>query len=374
MIGLSKPLSVTILAAAALLGGAPPGVQAQVRRFPMQHGMMMMPMQQNLTTMQAANLAMFNSMRPVFHHHHWMSPFQSSRMMGANNPYSTMAMLGGLYGMGYGGYSMPYGLGSYGNSYAGAYGGAYANPNGYSSGRAERDYAPATEEKPPRPEVDPLEQSLNNASMADIMSGRALNIILADLRQLAAEDGPAGLPLLDIPMPETALPNINVTQGNGNIGILRSGAHFAWPIALSGPEFQEQRARLTSQAQAAVDQARSSGRVDAKTIVDMNANVDDLRQQIKPLALPFDQYLEAKNFLKNLDAAMVALQQPDAAFHFTGKYTLKAEGVPQLVKLMTDNGLQFAPAISGDEAAYSALYQALATFDRVVRADRKNGQ
>ena len=102
MIGLSKPLSVTILAAAALLGGAPPGVQAQVRRFPMQHGMMMMPMQQNLTTMQAANLAMFNSMRPVFHHHHWMSPFQSSRMMGANNPYSTMAMLGGLYGMGYG--------------------------------------------------------------------------------------------------------------------------------------------------------------------------------------------------------------------------------------------------------------------------------
>jgi hypothetical protein len=35
---------------------------------------------------------------------------------------------------------------------------------------------------------------------------------------------------------------------------------------------------------------------------------------------------------------------------------------------MTQQGLQFAPAVAGDQAAYGALHQALANYDMAAQA------
>jgi hypothetical protein len=54
--------------------------------------------------------------------------------------------------------------------------------------------------------------------------------------------------------------------------------------------------------------------------------------------------------------------------HFTGKFALKVKTVPELVALMTQQGLQFAPAVPGDQPAYAALHQALANYSVAVQA------
>ena len=60
---------------------------------------------------------------------------------------------------------------------------------------------------------------------------------------------------------------------------------------------------------------------------------------------------------------MNALGQPDAKDLLSGKYDLKVKTVPELVKFMTANGLRFARALPGDEAAYQSLYQAMEEYD-----------
>ncbi len=52
------------------------------------------------------------------------------------------------------------------------------------------------------------------------------------------------------------------------------------------------------------------------------------------------------------------MQQPDVDKYFN-KLDDSVKTVGDLVRVMRDKGLQFAPAANGDEAAYMALWQAL---------------
>jgi hypothetical protein len=79
-------------------------------------------------------------------------------------------------------------------------------------------------------------------------------------------------------------------------------------------------------------------------------------------------YLEARTYLGNLADAARALSQKDVANYFNGKYALSAKTVPELVTQMSELGLQFAPAVPGDEAAYAALHSALAAYETAVRS------
>src|SRR5207253_1270480 len=122
-------------------------------------------------------------------------------------------------------------------------------------------------------------------------------------------------------------------------------------------------------ARAAVRQAKVDGRIDASVIDKMASFVDQLQQALPRLArnVPIDQYAEAKTFVKNLDDAVIALKQPDLADYFDGRNALKAKTVPELVRELTDKGLQFAAAVPGDEAAYKAMHGALAGYDKAMR-------
>ena len=104
----------------------------------------------------------------------------------------------------------------------------------------------------------------------------------------------------------------------------------------------------------------------------MAKGVEQLKKQLPSIARnqTFNSYVEAKAFINNLDDAVIALGQPDAISHFDGEYTVKAKTVPDLVRWLTDKGLQFAPAIPGDEAAYTALHGALAAYDKAVRTPK----
>jgi hypothetical protein len=84
--------------------------------------------------------------------------------------------------------------------------------------------------------------------------------------------------------------------------------------------------------------------------------------------LPFAVYTEAKTFLNNRDDAIAALRQQGVGNYFTGKLAIKAKTIPELVDFMTKQGLQFAPAVPGDEPAYATLHEALANYDLAAQA------
>jgi hypothetical protein len=287
------------------------------------------------------------------------------------NPYQTAAM-GALYGSGYGYGSYPmlgYGGGGYGGSYGPYSVPAYTRPSssGY-GGPYDRDKNayPDGDQPAPRPPKPP--RSGDSATPDEILSGRALNDILADLARLPVQSqasDPAPVPLND-----EGLNHINVSRGAGNMAVLKRAGPIAWPAALTGSEFQERRERFAALARRAVAQLQADGHVDPVTVREVSGIADSLRAQLRGNSpgLSFEAHVEAKKFLNNLDAAVVALQQPDAESYFAGRYSLKARTVPELVHFLAENGLQFAPAMAGDEPAYMALYQALAAYRRAMRA------
>jgi hypothetical protein len=285
------------------------------------------------------------------------------------NPYTNPAALAAMYGGSYGGGGYGYPMMGYGN-----YGGAYAAPLSYSTSSippyvvGERQDVPDPELQRRLAEQAQLERSRNNPPLSDVMSGKALNDLLADMRQhtgeIAAEDLAAGR----VALPQDLLEHINVTRNGGNLGVLKNDGRLAWPAALRGQEFQDERDQLNTLARRAVGQIRSDGQVDPNIIRQMNTDVEQMQRQLRDdaPALSFDMHVEAKRFLDKLRDAITALTEPDVGAFFTGKYTLKAKNVRDLVNQMIDNGLQFAPAVPGDEFAYSTLHKRLAAYDRAL--------
>jgi hypothetical protein len=254
----------------------------------------------------------------------------------------------------------------------------YANPYEFTNpydlpgspdGTNRQDRSSADEQRQ-RSQREQLSRSLNNPPANEIWSGKALNDVLADLRQFLLYYDPASLRAFLMPLDDDGLKHINVTRGAGNIALLRNQGRLTWPVALKDAAFQVEREKLTARALEAVRQAKSYGQVDAGTILQMTAGLESLDQQLERKVrdvLP-GLYVEAKTFLNHFADAVTALRQEDVGSHFTGKYALRTRNVPDLVKHLTEQGLQFAPALPGDKAAYTVLHDALATYDQALRA------
>jgi hypothetical protein len=213
-------------------------------------------------------------------------------------------------------------------------------------------------------------RSRNDPPVTEVYSGKSLNDLLADLRKQGKNDSPA-LRTFALPLDEDALKHINVTSGGGagNVALLKNSGRLSWPLALSSNEFRDEREQFNSLIQEAVKQAEFNNQVDAGTLRQLSDQLNLVRRHVRRVSgeLSFDQARDANTFLNNLDDAVKGLGQRDVGSHFTGKYVIKAKTIPDLVKFMTEQGLVFAPAVPGDEAAYVALQRALASYDQVTQ-------
>ncbi len=199
----------------------------------------------------------------------------------------------------------------------------------------------------------------------EIWSGQTLNVLL----NAAANEQAKGVRGPNVPIPEEVLKHINLTVGTGNtgnIGLLRNDT-LQWPLALQqGAEFAEMIKNLNQRIPEARQQARFDGKVAPGLLKDIRKDLqglqDALLREISEMAPP--DYIESKRFLNNLGEAVRALSDPNVQNYLTGKYAPKGRNVAELIDNMTKvQGLQFAPATPGDEAAYRALYRALQTYD-----------
>ncbi len=236
----------------------------------------------------------------------------------------------------------------------------------------ERAQTPTREQEREWRRIQERDRSRADPPATEIWSGKALNDLLVDVQMLQDQGLSVSSRDPQVPLEDELLKRINVTatRSAGQIGLLKNGGRLSWPIGLSGAEFQEKRERLTSLAREAVRQAQLASRVDAGTLKQMRADMDQLERQLTKTVRdsPPAQYIEAKRYLNHFQDALTALEQPDVGRHFTVKYGLAGKTVPELVKYMTDQGLRFAPAVAGDESAYLALHRALTAYDVTVAA------
>jgi hypothetical protein len=225
----------------------------------------------------------------------------------------------------------------------------------------EREHRPTIEDERERRRMENLRRARNNPPFAEVWSGQALNDLLLALQQQQAKRGPGPTISLD----EDVLQHINVTSGvtPGGSGLLKDGGKLHWPLVLQRGAFTEDRRRLDELLQLGVRQAQS-GPVEADTLQEMNRHIDRLRAAVKAnldTITPSDD-IRAKRFLNELTGAVKALQDPDVAKYVSGKWAARGRTVGELVDEMSRQGLKFAPAIGGDEAAYNALHRALVNY------------
>jgi hypothetical protein len=225
----------------------------------------------------------------------------------------------------------------------------------------EREHRPNVEDERERQRLVNIRRARNDPPFAEIWSGQALNDLLLAAQQQQAKRG-AGP---NVPLEDDVLPHINVTSGAtpGGSGMLKDGGKLHWPLVLKGSAFDDDRRRLDELLPQAVRQAQS-GEVDADLLDEMNRRIGRLRATVKAnldTITPSDD-IRAKRYLNDLTGAVKALQDPDAAKYLSGKWAARGKTVAEMVAEMGRQGLKFAPAAGGDEAAYNALHRALVAY------------
>jgi hypothetical protein len=209
-----------------------------------------------------------------------------------------------------------------------------------------------------------MQRARNNPPVSEIWSGQALNDLVKDLERQTGNRDWAHLGIQLLPLVQDGFKHINVTRGTGNIALLRDGGRIHWPEGLSGSQYQYERDQLGIMAHEAIKQAVFNSSIPVEITRRMSSTVDGLRRKMRNEAntLSSSHYIEAKGFLSSIDSAITALHQEDVSNHFNGTYELKANTIPELVRFMTEQRLQFAPALPAGRTAYAALHQALTTY------------
>ncbi len=214
-----------------------------------------------------------------------------------------------------------------------------------------------------------LKRIQTNASPNEIASGSALNVLLNDLAKHPGVKTELG----SLPVDEDALRHLNITRsGVGNLGLLRNEGRFTLPKALRDLVKPNEIKEMETNAQAVVSQG-ANGKVDENLLSDLKANVSKLRKELADRIndMPTSQYFEGKRFLNNFDDALLALEKGDAVAYFNfQKAAAGFKNVQELAKYMIERGLRFAPSVDGDDAAYTAMHTALATYDVAVNAQQ----
>lgn len=198
----------------------------------------------------------------------------------------------------------------------------------------------------------------------DIWSGRALNALL---RHLVTQigDGAKGP---RVPLSEDVAKHINVKVGDsvGNVALLKNKGELEWPDALQGSTFKDSREQINALMQRAYRSVDSGNTPDAATLNDLQAQYRKLYELLRNNVseLKPDEYIEARRYLNEVSQTIKGLQDPNVVHQFSEDWKpRKARSVAELVQHMRGKGLLFAPASEGDQAAYVALYHALAAFD-----------
>lgn len=213
--------------------------------------------------------------------------------------------------------------------------------------------------------ADAIQRARNNPPAVEIYSGQALNSLLTAIQrsQLSGVRGPM------VPIQPETLRHINLTTGvtRAGSGVVRDLTKFEWPLALVEMPFDDNRAQVEKLGKLAADQA-GSGAVEPKVINGLQKAVNGLIATTKDQVANMTptEYVQAMRYLRELNEALPVLQDPNVANYVNGKWAAQGNNIAEMVQDMTNRGLKFAAAGSGDEPWYTVLHSAMVQYDYVL--------
>jgi hypothetical protein len=207
-----------------------------------------------------------------------------------------------------------------------------------------------------------------HATPGEIESGKAQNILLADLAKHPDKKSSLG----DVMIDGDILKHINITgRKGGNLGLLRAGdGQLQWPPALAALVPDQERTQIDSLAKNLYELATTEGTVKPSMVNDLKTHVQELQESLskKINDLPSGQFLEARRFFNELQDVVQGLSQPNLGKKYAEwlRESRKGMTAKEVADWLNSRGLQIAPAMPGDEDAYQVLHQALANYDIAV--------
>ena len=192
---------------------------------------------------------------------------------------------------------------------------------------------------------DAVLQARNDPAPAEVQSGKALNVLLTDLRRLDDQ----GVALADVGLDPAVLGRIHVVaSGDGDVGpalVLQNP--LPWPESLSTADFAADRARVEAALEVARAEA-AEGPVARNACQDVLNAVDRMDRGVTAKIRskqdwPDSDAIEAGTFVTRLKTSAAVLRQPDVSGYLNGAYAAKGKTVLELVHSMGSNGLHFAP-------------------------------
>lgn len=207
-----------------------------------------------------------------------------------------------------------------------------------------------------------LDEARRTATDTDIQSGRAMNTLLRSIQASGRLNQGQ-----NVPLEEELLRHVNLSGGTsaGSVGMLKDGVKLAWPDGLQEPQFDEARKRIVRNLRQAVDTLKDKEPIPEALMKDIRGDNKALADKLAESAndLSPAQYVEARRFLNQLNGSIKALADPKVANYFNNTWNARGKSVAEMISHLTREGLTFAPAAPGDEAAYRAVYQAMRAFD-----------
>jgi len=201
-----------------------------------------------------------------------------------------------------------------------------------------------------------------NSNPVEIANGKALNILLDDVRNFPLKKVTN---LESIPLSDDVLKQLSVTTKNVGVGLLRHGGKFTWPVAIQEHVPVNQLQTIESQVKIAVKNA-AAGNVDGPLLADIGQRMVEIKNLLNKKVddIPTGQYLTADRFLSDFRDARQALEEGQMAVQdeFT-RFIQGGKAVQEVADYMVSKGLRFAPSTFSDEAGYRALHSALVAFD-----------
>jgi hypothetical protein len=229
----------------------------------------------------------------------------------------------------------------------------------------ERNNLPTLEDNRERDQRELLRQVLNDPPSIQIWNGDALNRILTAIQQTV----PAGAPVPLVPLEPGLTSRLSVTSGTttSGIGLLKTGYKLQWPFALRGDAFTPLRTDIDQQMKTAYEQV-STGEIDVAVLNKLNTDINQLSAQLKDMIeeMTPNQNIDGNRYVRDLRNTVTALQQPNVGMFFAANRVSPANSVGELVKNMSNQGQTFAPAVPGNEPAYTTLHTGMVAFFKML--------
>ncbi len=211
--------------------------------------------------------------------------------------------------------------------------------------------------------------AFQNATEAQIVSGKTINELATAIRALEAKGAKATAGLL----PADLLAHVSYTPGvPADVVELAAAGKLIFPETLSAREWMAVRADLQKAATPVLELVSAGKRVPAATAEKLAVEVKTARKELAPLLreVTFAEATELTRFLNRLESLSKLGSDTNLSGVYVPTWTTVGAGVNEYVKHLGKYNMTIANHANGDDEAYMAMYRAMLDYYNALSAKK----